>query len=91
MTSGRNALFCVQTRGAAYSNHSHWSMIEETLEIFIDCAAIQLAQPRRLFQIAAVDCGDLNTFDLASGAGVRLTNISAADYADMNHAGCRRI
>ena len=66
-------------------------MIEETLEIFIDCAAIQLAQPRRLFQIAAVDCGNLNTFDLASGAGVRLTNISAADYADMNHAGCRRI
>ena len=91
MTSCCNALFRVQARRTANRNHRHRSVIEETFEIFVDCTAIELAQTRQLVLIATVDCGDLNTFDLASSAGVRLTDISAAYYADMNHAVCRRI
>ncbi len=91
MTSCCNALFRVQARRTANRNHRHRSVIEETFEIFVDCTAIELAQTRQLVVIATVDCGDLNTFDLASSAGVRFTDVSAAYYADMHHAGCRRI
>jgi hypothetical protein len=74
----------VQVGGATDYNQIHRTMCQKRIEILIWLTAMLAAKFIDLVGIAALNRGDFNSRDGASGTCVRFSDISAADKTEVN-------
>jgi len=76
----------MKTRGAANHHDVQRLMFEESFQIFVDRAAIELGHARGLVSIFPVDCRNLDASYFSRRPRMRFANISGADNSDVGHS-----
>jgi hypothetical protein len=83
VTGGRDALRGVEAGRTADDDKLHGAMLQEGFKVLIGSAAVFAAETGDFFGVGSVDGGDLDAGDGASGAGVGIGDVAAADEANV--------
>ena len=81
---GGDRLIGVKAGRAAYGDRCPEIMVEETIEIVVDDAAVSLGEPVGFLPVGAVNSRDLDTRNGACRTGMRVADVAAAEQADLH-------